>query len=87
MKIRTILVDDEEMALVNLKFALEEYQDIDVIAQFTDPLEAIEQIGELQPEAVFLDIDMPGINGLEAALEINNEFPLAAVVFVTAYNQ
>jgi DNA-binding LytR/AlgR family response regulator len=87
MKIRTVLVDDEEMALVNLKFALEEYQDIDVIAQFTDPFEAVEKIYELQPDAVLLDIDMPGINGLEAALEIKNGFPQAAVVFVTAYNQ
>ncbi len=87
MPIRTILVDDEEMALVNLKYALSEYHDIRIIGQFTDPYEAIEQIGALRPDAVLLDIDMPGMNGLETAMEIKKGFPMVNIVFITAYNQ
>lgn len=84
--IRVILIDDEIPALDELSYELGKYDQIKIIAQFTDPLAALKEIGSLDPDAVFLDIDMPILNGLSLAVELleqNRSFP---IIFVTAYN-
>lgn len=82
-----MLVDDERLALVRLEKMLGEYPDCTVIGCFSKAESAIRHIGESQPDAVFLDIHMPGLNGLRAAERIRSIAPNTKVVYVTAYDE
>lgn len=84
-KLKTIIVDDERLARAELKRLLEPYESkIDVIGEFGDPQEAIDQINALKPDLVFLDIQMPGKTGFDVIEELES-FP--KVIFVTAYDE
>lgn len=85
--IRSILVDDETLALKNLDHVLGRFDDVEVEAVLSNPLEALVKIGELKPDVVFLDIEMPGTNGFTIAEEILKISPKILVVFVTAYDE
>lgn len=85
--ITAILVDDMRPALRELEFLLKQYPNISVEGMFTDPLSAIEKIGELKPQVVFLDINMPQLQGMDAASRILDLSPETDIVFVTAYDQ
>ncbi len=84
--IRTLVVDDEPLARQGVRSLLEEDRDIDVIGECSDGVEALERIRADRPALVFLDVQMPEMNGFDvlAALEAD-EMPM--VVFVTAYDQ
>jgi len=84
MKIRTLLVDDEDLARLALRRALVSTTDIEIVGEATNGVEAIEMIGELRPDLVLLDIEMPGFNGFEVVQQLSNP---PAVVFVTAYDE
>ena len=84
----TIIVDDEPLARKGLAIRLAEHNDINVIAQCSNGREAIEVIKAQRPDLVFLDIQMPGLNGfqvIEAIIEQGLSMPM--VVFVTAFDQ
>lgn len=84
-KLTAILVDDEQHASERLQFLLQVHQNrIVIIGVFNNVEKAITKINQLNPDVVFLDIQMPGKNGFEVikALEI-----IPAVVFVSAYDQ
>lgn len=84
-KLKTIIVDDERLARAELKRLLEPYTSkIEVIGEFGDPQEAIDQINTLKPDLVFLDIQMPGKTGFDVIEELES-FP--KVIFVTAYDE
>lgn len=85
--IKVILVDDEKPALKELQYFLRDYHDISVVGMFTDPLEAIHSIGQHKPEVVFLDIYMPQMGGMEAAVKILEDSPETEIIFVTAFDQ
>ncbi|MDN5204156.1 LytTR family DNA-binding domain-containing protein [Fulvivirgaceae bacterium BMA10] len=85
-KIRTIIVDDEKEAREGLNLLLEADHDIEIVTTCKNGLEAISAIDELKPDLIFLDIQMPGVNGFEVLNSISIT-PLPAVVFVTAYDQ
>src|SRR5437867_9303835 len=84
--LRALIVDDEKFSRVSLKKLLKSYSRIEVIDEAADGVEAIEKIEAYKPDLVFLDIQMPGLNGFEVlrALTIN---PKPQVVFVTAFDQ
>ncbi|MEK3875835.1 response regulator [Paenibacillus sp. FSL M7-0420] len=84
--IQALLVDDERLALMKLKMMLEELTTINVIAIFTDPSEAVNAVPLLRPDVIFLDIDMPEMNGVQAAEAMQRLCPQASIVFVTAHN-
>ncbi|WP_019912813.1 response regulator [Paenibacillus sp. HW567] len=84
--IQAMLVDDERLALMKLKLMLEEWSTVEVIATYTDPAEAVTAAASLAPDVIFLDIDMPEMNGIQAAEIMQREYPRASIVFVTAYN-
>lgn len=85
MTVTAILIDDEHKSLAILKNKLERLcPNIDVIGETQDPEEAIELIIHLQPQLVFLDIAMPGMNGFEVLEKISK--PNFEVIFVTAFN-
>lgn len=85
--IQAVLVDDERLALIKLELMLKESPDVQIAGTFIDPLEAIRALPALKPDVIFLDIDMPEIDGLEAAIRILEICPQTEIVFVTAYNK
>ncbi|GGD89091.1 response regulator [Paenibacillus nasutitermitis] len=85
--IETILVDDEEMALEALENRLLEIGGVSVIGKFQQVSEALAEASSLRPGLIFLDIEMPGVNGLAAAETFKSSCPGAEIVFVTAHAQ
>lgn len=83
-KIKTIVIDDERLARDIIKKYLSEVPDIDIVAECSNGFEGIKKINELKPDLVFLDVQMPKINGFEL-LELIDEPP--AIIFSTAYDQ
>ncbi|MDP9053326.1 MAG: LytTR family DNA-binding domain-containing protein [Acidobacteriota bacterium] len=83
-----IIADDEQLAREELKFLLDEIGDVEVVAMAANGLEALEAIERLDPALAFLDIQMPGLDGLSVVRrlrELNIEPP--HVIFSTAYDQ
>jgi len=81
-----LVADDEAPARGKLQRWLAEQPDIEVVAEAEDGLRAAEAIERLKPEVVFLDIQMPGLSGLEVAAQLEQETaPL--IVFVTAFDE
>lgn len=83
-KIRTIIVEDEELARNLLKSFLGNHEKIEVIAECENGFEGVKMINELKPDLVFLDIQMPKITGFEL-LELLEHKP--HIIFATAYDQ
>ena len=83
-KLRTIIVEDEELARNLLKSFLKEVVNIEVIAECENGFEGVKMINELEPDLVFLDIQMPKITGFEM-LELLEHKP--QIIFATAYDQ
>ncbi|KEQ28012.1 LytR/AlgR family response regulator transcription factor [Pedobacter antarcticus] len=81
--IRTILIDDEPLARDVVKHYLQQFPDITVIAECSDGFEGLKAIQQLKPDFIFLDIQMPKINGFEM-LELVDNPP--AVIFTTAFD-
>jgi two-component system, LytTR family, response regulator len=87
MSIRTILVDDEPLAIQGLEIRLGEHGDIDIIDRCRNGREAIKQIKSLKPDLVFLDIQMPGFDGFGVVQGLMDMADMPMVVFCTAYNE
>jgi len=92
INIRAIIVDDEPLARQGLRLRLQQFNDIEVVAEAGNSRDALKQIAELQPKLLFLDVQMPGMTGLQLVQKLQqlqtqqtlDELPL--VVFITAYN-
>lgn len=82
---RTLIVDDERLARNELKRLLEPYTKIEIVGEAANADEALVMIDELQPELLFLDIQMPGKNGFELLSSIEGKSP--EVIFTTAYDE
>ncbi len=83
-KLRVIIVDDEELARAIIREHLSRHTDIEIAAECSNGFEAVKAAGECRPDLIFLDIQMPKLNGFEV-LELLEPGP--AVIFVTAYDQ
>ena len=84
--LRILIADDEQPARNKMKRLLSKFDDVEVVSVAENGLEALEQIHKEKPDLVFLDIEMPGMNGLEVAENIDVD-PMPAVVFATAYSE
>ncbi len=84
MKIKTIVVDDERLGRKELLSLIEQHSNLEVIADYGNPDEAIAGIQELKPDLLFLDIQMPGKNGFDLLEELET---VPHVIFVTAYDE
>jgi two-component system, LytTR family, response regulator len=84
---RTLIVDDEANARARLGRLLKDHPEIVVAGEAQDGIEAVEKIETLQPDLLFLDIEMPGLTGFEVLRSIPPKIPLPLVIFVTGYNQ
>ena len=85
--IRAIIVDDEAPARSELRFLLDETEQVEVVAEATNVREAIERLKENGADVMFLDIQMPGADGLQLAEAFGRLKYPPAIVFVTAYSE
>ena len=88
MTISTLVVDDEPLAREELAFLLKDFPDIDVIDSATNGVEAVEMIESLEPDLVFLDVQMPGLDGLAVIRKLQEKgVSLPYFVVSTAFDQ
>jgi two-component system LytT family response regulator/two-component system response regulator LytT len=86
--ISAILVDDEKLASEELAYQLKEFPDIEIIATASNGLEAVKLIEDLEPDLVFLDVQMPGLDGMSVIRKLREKnVPLPHFVMATAYDQ
>jgi two-component system, LytTR family, response regulator len=84
MRYKAIIIDDESLAIAELEMMLKPFPEIEIIGKSERAAEAVILVNELNPDLIFLDINMPGMNGFEL-LEDLEEVP--EVIFVTAYDE
>ncbi len=82
-RIKALLIDDEELARILVKNYIDNLDEIDIIGECSNGFEGIKAIQELNPDLIFLDIQMPKLNGFEM-LELLDDIP--EVIFITAHN-
>lgn len=82
---RTLIIDDERLARNELRRLLENFPKIEIVGEAANAAEALPMIDELEPDLLFLDIQMPGKNGFELLQSIEGKTP--EVVFTTAYDE
>jgi two-component system LytT family response regulator/two-component system response regulator LytT len=87
MDLRTVLVDDEQPARDELGYLLSQIDGIEVIGQARDGIEAFATIQRLQPDVVFLDVQMPGLTGFEVARRMIDHRLSSHIIFVTAFDR
>ena len=86
--ITAILADDEKLASDELAYLLKEFPDVEVIATASNGLEAVKLIADLEPDLVFLDVQMPGLDGMGVIGKLREQgVPLPYFVMATAYDQ
>jgi two-component system, LytTR family, response regulator len=86
--ISTLIVDDEQLAREELSFLLKDFPEVDVLATCSNGLEAVDLIEQLEPELVFIDVQMPGIDGLGVIAKVRASGGLVPhFVLTTAFDQ
>lgn len=84
----TVIVEDEPLACEELVFLLKDFPEIEVAATARNGLEAVDLIRKLEPDLAFLDIHMPGLDGLAVVRRLREaEAALPHIIFITAYDQ
>jgi two-component system LytT family response regulator/two-component system response regulator LytT len=95
MNLTALIIDDEQLARDELRFLLDSVGGVDVVAQGTNGIEGVDLIEEHRPDLVFLDVQMPGLDGfavIQKVMERNrlnggSAEPLPQIIFATAYDQ
>ncbi|HEV2464030.1 MAG TPA: response regulator, partial [Acidobacteriaceae bacterium] len=86
--ISALIIDDEQLAREELKYLLDTTGSVDVLAEGANGVEAVELIREYQPDVVFLDVQMPGLDGFAVLKKlIEHHDPLPQIIFATAFDQ
>lgn len=85
--INVVLIDDEKLAVENLKYHLRQHQDLNIVGGFTTVEPFWECLRNNEIHLIFMDIEMPEVNGLELAAQVFQKYPQVEIVFATAYNQ
>ncbi|EAX48802.1 response regulator receiver protein [Thermosinus carboxydivorans Nor1] len=87
MKLKVLIVDDEEIMCRELKYLLEEQGAAEVVGVCYNGEDALAMVGSVKPDAVFLDVRMPGLSGLEVARRLSSLKDPPHVVFITAFSE
>jgi len=88
MSLSAVIVDDEQLARDELAFLLKDVGDVDVVAQGKNGVEAVNLIREHNPDLLFLDVQMPGLDGFGVIKKLlDRKLPLPKIVFSTAFDQ
>jgi len=81
---KALIIDDERLARVELRRLLEQHKEIEIVGEAVNADDAINKISELNPDLIFLDIQMPGKNGFEMLEQLDS---VPTVIFTTAYDE
>jgi len=84
-KQRIVLVDDHEVVRLGLKALLEHHPSFEVVGEAGTAKEALDQVAQLRPDVVLMDIRLPGTSGIEACEEITQNYPETRVIMLTSY--
>ena len=84
--LKALIVDDEKLARRDLKYLLASVKGVEVVGEAANGIEALKMIEKTEPDIVFLDIEMPGLNGLEVVERLMPKGLKVDVIFVTAYD-
>src|SRR4051794_30945611 len=85
--VTTLLVDDEQLAREELAYLLKDFPEIEILDSASNGLEAVQMIEELEPDLVFLDVQMPGLDGLAVINQLREKrTTLPYFVLTTAYD-
>ena len=88
MALTTLIVDDEQLARDELAYLLKSVEGVDIVAQGKNGVEAVNLIKEHEPDLVFLDVQMPGLDGFGVIKKLmSQKVPLPQIVFATAFDQ
>jgi two-component system response regulator LytT len=88
MPISAVIVDDEKLAREELQYLLKQVGDVDVVGQGSNGMEAVNLIREHNPDIVFLDVQMPGLDGFGVLKKlVDKRQPMPQIVFATAFDQ
>lgn len=87
MTIRTLIIDDEPAARSRLRKALAPFADVEVVSEAKDGVEAVDQILDLKPDLILLDVQMPGLDGFEVLRALPKDAKWPLVIFATAFDQ
>jgi DNA-binding LytR/AlgR family response regulator len=85
MVLKALIVDDEYPARMELRYQLSRFPDVEIIGEATNAREAMRLINALDYDVIFLDVQMPGVTGIELAKSLKGREVMPKVVFVTAY--
>lgn len=86
--ISAILVDDEQLACDELSYLLKKHEDVEIVATATNGLDAVKLVEDFEPDIVFLDVQMPGMGGLDVIAQLKErKVPQPYFILVTAYDQ
>jgi DNA-binding NarL/FixJ family response regulator len=84
--ITVLLADDHDVVRKGMKMLLEDEEDVKVVGEASDGLDAIEKVGILMPNVVILDLTMPKMNGIEAAKVISSDYPAVKILIFSMHN-
>jgi len=88
MPLTALIIDDEQLARQELQYLLERAGGVEILGQGTNGIEAVELIRTHKPDMVFLDVQMPGLDGFAVLKKLlDRKIPMPQVVFATAFNQ
>jgi len=86
MTTRILIVDDHPMVAEGIQFLLESYDDIDVVGTLGNGQDAVDRVNELKPDVILLDLNMPGLSGLNATEMILEERPETRIVILSMHD-
>jgi len=90
MALTALIIDDEQLARAELRYLLEQAGDVEILAEGANGIEAVQLIRTHKPDAVFLDVQMPGLDGfavIKKLLEKDKKARLPQIIFATAFDQ
>jgi two-component system, LytTR family, response regulator len=87
MRLKSLLIDDEQIARMRLRRLLQNESKIEIIGEVDNGLDAIAEIERLRPDLIFLDVQMPGLNGFEVLKALPESAALPLVIFITGFHE
>src|SRR5271168_3808429 len=87
MQIQALIADDEPAARARLRRLLGQYPEIRIMGEAENGIAALESIEQLRPELLFLDVEMPGLNGFEVLQGLSADVPRPLTIFVTGFHE